>query len=150
MTDKPSDVNSDGEKNKTVGNAQSEAESAVKRMYNVVNIDRNAAKAKLNNPEIAQNAPATPEAATGESTSSLSHKTSLNYYEGKLSAGAGSTAEAGLKGLFNTDRLNTMLSANNDSPGPYHSTRVDGLNPKKDPLQSSFKVPDFVPKFPSA
>jgi len=150
MTGKPSDFNLDGEKDKLVGKAQSEAEGAVQRMYNVVNFDRNAAKAKANPPETAENTPATPEASPGESASFLSQTTPINYYEGKLSAGAGSTAETGLKGLFNIDRLNTMLSSNNDSPGPYNSTRVDGLSSKKDSLPSSFKVPDFVPKFPSA
>jgi hypothetical protein len=150
MSVKPSDFNLDGEKDRPVDKAQSEAAGAIDRLYRVVNSDRDAAKPKPTTSETAEPPQAQPEATPGESASFLTQKSPLNYYEGKLAPGAGQTAEAGLQDLFNIDRLNRMLSANNDSPGPYKSTRVDGLNSKKDSLPSSFKVPDLVPKFPSA
>ncbi|MDR3614700.1 MAG: hypothetical protein P4L53_14165 [Candidatus Obscuribacterales bacterium] len=150
MSVKPSDFNLDGEKDRPVDKAQSEAAGAIDRLYKVVNGDRDAARPKPTTAEAAEITKAHPEATPGESASFLTQKSPLNYYEGKLAPGAGQTAEAGLQGLFKIDRLNSMLSANNDSPGHYKSTRVDGLSSKKDSLPTSFKVPDFVPKFPSA
>jgi hypothetical protein len=148
MSVESSDFNLDGEKGKPGDKAQSAAADAVARMYRVVNGDRDAAKSKPITPETAETAPAKPEASHGESASFLTQKSPLNYYEGKLAPGAGQTAESGLQNLFRIDRLNNILSPGNESSKPYNSTRVDGLK-KESSLPSSFKVPDFVPKFPT-
>ena len=146
MTAKPGDFHSDGKNDKTPGETPSEADSAIKRLYHVVNSDRDAAKPNLK-PEIADARLTPPETPGGDSTAFLSPKQPLNYYEGKLSAGAGAAAETGLKGLFNVDYLNKILASNSDASKPYSANRVDGLSQKKD-QSSSFVVPDFVPPFP--
>jgi hypothetical protein len=146
---RPSDFNLEGDKDKPVAKPQSEAEIAAQRMFNLVHFDRNAAQSKNKPLETSEKPPVKPEPSTGDAPSFLSQKMPTNYYEGKLTPGAGSTAESGLKGLFNIDRLNTMLSSISESAGPYQATRVDGLSAKKDVLPTSMKAPDFVPKFPS-
>ena len=148
MTVKPGDFHSEGQNDKPVDNFQSAAEGALRRLHDVVKSDRDAARPNVM-PELAENRPASPEMPTGDSTAFLSPTRPLNYYDGKLSAGAGAAAENGLKGLFNIDRLNNMLTSSADSAKPYNSTRVDGLSTKKDQLSANFKVPDFVPPFPS-